>query len=106
MGLWKLWKGCGAVMKVVNPQGTASSSRVEFFVSRNEATVGKHDPSWALIAVGRNHDETLKSLGWCRADAFIPLLPNDSAAYGRWMSARVSLPIGALIPGLPLDIPA
>jgi hypothetical protein len=77
--------------------------RVEFFLSRNEATVGKRDSSWSLVAVRRERDGSQHLVGWCRALALVPLLPNDVTADGRWTSVRLSLPAESLVPGLPLD---
>ena len=81
----------------------SAAGRVEFFLSRNEATVGRHDTSWALVAVRRDRDDSLHLVGWCRALTLVPLLPHDISPDGRWTSVRISLPVEAFVPGLPLD---
>lgn len=82
---------------------TSAVGRVEFFLSRNEATVGERDPAWSLVAVRRDPDGKLKIIGWCRAVTLLPLLPKDLSSQGRWMSVRVSVATSDLTPGLPLD---
>ena len=82
---------------------SASMGRVEFFLSRNEATVGERDPAWSLVAVRRDRDDNLELVGWCRAVNLIPLLPKDLSANGRWTNVRLSVPTTDFTPGLPLD---
>lgn len=87
----------------VKTTSSTSAGRVEFFMSRNEATVGEHDPSWSLVAVGRERDGSLKIVGWCRAVSLTALLPKDLSTQGRWASVRLSVPTTEFSPGLPLD---
>ncbi len=87
----------------VKTTGSASVGRVEFFLSRNEATVGERDPAWSLVAVRRDPDGTLEIVGWCRAVTLLPLLPRDLSTQGRWTSVRLSLSTSDFTPGLPLD---
>lgn len=88
----------------VKTTGSASVGRVEFFLSRNEATVGERDPAWSLVAVRRDPDGTLDIIGWCRALTLLPLLPKDLSSQGRWTSVRLSVPTNGFTPGLPLDV--
>lgn len=74
----------------------------EFFLSRNEADFAKRDRQWALVAVAIDGEST-DLLGWCRSGAFENMLPVDTASGGQWASARVSVPLSELMPGLPLD---
>ncbi|MGH3849062.1 MAG: protein NO VEIN domain-containing protein, partial [Pseudonocardiaceae bacterium] len=76
----------------------------EFFLSRNEATVGRRDTSWALVAVRKNLAGDLEVLGWCRASSIEGSLPTDGSPAGRWASVRISLSDAAFTPGLPLDV--
>lgn len=76
----------------------------EFFLSRNESTVGRRDTSWALVAVRKSLAGDLEVLGWCRASAIEPSLPTDGSPAGRWASVRISLADTAFTPGLPLDV--
>lgn len=87
----------------VKTTASASGGSVEFFLSRNEATVGKRDPAWSLVAVRRHPDGTLELIGWCSAVALLPLLPRDLSPQGRWTSVRLSVPTSDFTPGLPLD---
>lgn len=87
----------------VKTTSSASTGRVEFFLSRNEATVGERDPAWSLVAVRRERDDLLELIGWCRAVSLLPLLPKDLSAQGRWTSVRLSVPTTEFVPGLPLD---
>lgn len=75
----------------------------EFYLSRNEATVGRRDDSWALVAVRKNLSGELEVLGWCRASSLESSLPTDGSPAGRWASVRLSLLDSAFIPGIPLD---
>ncbi|MCA1675895.1 MAG: DUF3883 domain-containing protein, partial [Actinobacteria bacterium] len=87
----------------VKTTSSAAPDRVEFFLSRNEATVGECDSAWSLVAVRRDRDQTLQIVGWCRAVALLPLLPKDLSVQGRWTSVRLSVPTTEFVPGLPLD---
>lgn len=87
----------------VKTTASASAGRVEFFLSRNEATVGKDDPAWSLVAVRRNRDESLELIGWCSAVHLLPHLPKDLSPQGRWTSVRLSVATTDFTPGLPLD---
>lgn len=87
----------------VKTTGGASVGKIEFFLSRNEATVGERDPAWSLVAVRRDPDRTLEIIGWCRAVTLLPLLPKDLSPQGRWTSVRLSIPAADFTPGLPLD---
>lgn len=89
----------------VKTTGTSAVGRVEFFLSRNEATVGERDPAWTLVAVRRDPDATLQIIGWCRALTLLPLLPKDLSSQGRWTTVRLSIPTTDFTPGLPLDAP-
>jgi Protein NO VEIN, C-terminal len=89
---------------------SAGGGRVEFFLSRNEATVGQRDASWSLVAVRCDRDDALHLIGWCGGFAIVPLLPHDATVDdatgdGRWANVRVSLPAEAFTAGLPLDRP-
>lgn len=82
---------------------SASAGRVEFFLSRNEATVGQRDPAWSLVAVRCNRDDSLELIGWCSALRLVPLQPRDISVQGRWTNVRLSVDTTDLTPGLPLD---
>jgi hypothetical protein len=81
----------------------ASVGRVEFFLSRNEATVGERDPAWSLVAVHRNRDDSLELIGWCSALRLVPLQSRDVSVQGRWTNVRLSVATTDFTPGLPLD---
>ena len=87
----------------VKTTSSASVGRVEFFLSRNEATVGARDPGWSLMAVRRNRDDTLEPIGWCPPASLVPHLPHDASTQGRWTNVRLSIAITEFRPGLPLD---
>jgi hypothetical protein len=87
----------------VKTTSSAWVGSVEFFLSRNEATVGQRDPAWSLVAVRREPDGGLEIIGWCRAVSLLALLPRDLSIQGRWASVRLSVPTSEFLPGLPLD---
>ena len=73
----------------------------QFFLTRNEYEVGRRESGlWSLIACSyRPGADGASLLGWCRAVALQPYLPND--ANGRWTEALVRLPLSALFSGIP-----
>jgi Domain of unknown function (DUF3883) len=86
----------------------------EFFLSRNEASVGKHDPQWSLVVTRREVDAdkgalVMRVVGWLRFADLEDLLPKDpsiapdDSARSTWASCRVTLPDDRLRPALPLD---
>lgn len=86
----------------------------EFFLSRNEACVGKRDPSWSLVVTRREVDVdqgalAMRVIGWLRFTDFEALLPrnlqiaSDDSAQCTWESCRVTLPDDRLRSALPLD---
>jgi hypothetical protein len=87
----------------VKTTSSALAGRVEFFLSRNEASVGERDPMWSLVAVRRDLDGSLEVIGWCPAVTLLPLMPRDLSPQGRWTSVRISVAMTDLQPGLPLD---
>lgn len=71
----------------------------EFFLSRNEYTVGlAHPGSWALVACVFT-DDSAEVLGWCQASVLGSFLPTDGM--GRWTEAFVRLPVTHLTPNIP-----
>ncbi len=87
----------------VKTTSKASGDRVEFFLSRNEVTVGTRDPGWSLVAVRRNRDRSLEAIGWCSAASLVPHLPRDVSRQGRWANVRLSVALTDFYRGLPLD---
>ena len=86
----------------------------EFFLSRNEASVGKRDPQWSLVVTRREVDAdkgalVMRVAGWLRFADLEDLLPKDpsiapgDSARSTWASCRVTLPDDRLRPALPLD---
>ena len=85
---------------------------VEFYLSRNEATVAARSAHWSVVVckrdiVGRG-DLDMRVVGWLRHQDFAHLLPSDTTTAGLgesgvWASARIKLAEEALAPGLPLD---
>lgn len=75
------------------------------FLSRNEALVAEKYADWALVAcrMRDRQKEEVEVLGWFPFDAIVPTLPVDSPC-GRWQTAALSLPLQAIIPGLPRPI--
>ena len=79
----------------------ATGAVVRFFLSRNEALVGREDPHWYLVLCAARENET-DILGWCRPRRFTHLLPTNTDPDGEWVSCRLSIPLAHLEPGLPL----
>lgn len=86
----------------------------EFFLSRNEADVGRRDTQWSLVVTRREVDAdsgmlVMRVAGWLRFADLEDLLPKDTAAApgdsarSTWASCRVTLPDDRLRPMLPLD---
>ncbi|MBX7270042.1 DUF3883 domain-containing protein [Micromonospora sp. Llam7] len=88
---------------------------VEFFISRNEATVAERDPRWSLIVTRREPrpdapEPVMQVAGWLTYSDFSGALPADplpdqGELRGRWASCRVTLSARRLRPGLPLQRP-
>lgn len=75
---------------------------VSFFISSNEALQARRDPLWSLVIVAADRDEPV--IGWCAATTFLHLLPVDvEPNRASWASARVTVDVADLTPGLPLD---
>jgi len=83
----------------VKTASAVSDGVFPFYLSRNEYEVGRRHPSeWSLVACERR-DETIIVLGWCRAAALGPYLPEDRR--GRWTEALVRIPRAVLFTGIP-----
>ncbi|MBO2458120.1 DUF3883 domain-containing protein [Actinomadura violacea] len=88
---------------------------VEFFISRNEATVAQCDPRWSLVVTRRDYDPTIgepfmRVAGWLTHSDFAAALPKDPPVdggqlRGRWTSCRITISAQCLRPGLPLRRP-
>lgn len=75
---------------------------VSFFISSNEALQARRDPLWSLVIVAADRDKPV--VGWCAGTTFLHLLPVDvEPNRAAWASARVTVDISDLTPGLPLD---
>lgn len=79
----------------------STQSRVTFFLSRNEATVGAADEHWSLVVVRRTTQDSLVVVGWCPISVLSPHLPSD-CGNGRWATARITLSDLELREGLPI----
>lgn len=79
----------------------ASDAIFQFFLSRNEYEAGRREPAlWGLVAcVFNTADNGVQVLGWCRAQALQPYLPEDRN--GHWTEALVRLPRAVLFDGIP-----
>ncbi len=85
---------------------------VEFFISRNEATVAERDPRWSLVVTRREYGPTssepvMQVAGWLTHEDFAAALPTDPPVgggqpRGRWASCRITISAQCLRPGLPL----
>lgn len=86
----------------------------DFFLSRNEASVGKRDPSWSLVVTRREVDADkdvlrMRVIGWLRFTDLEDLLPLDrptapaDSARCTWESCRVTVPDDRLRSAMPLD---
>lgn len=71
-----------------------------FFLSRNEATVGKRYRQWCLVAVRQTQSE-LVLLGHLRHSTIEGMLPCDMDKGCTWESVRIDIPVEKLEPGLP-----
>ncbi|MGC4815054.1 DUF3883 domain-containing protein [Micromonospora sp. DT228] len=97
---------------------SAPAGWVEFFISRNEATVAERDPRWSLVVTRREQDPTtgepvMQVAGWLTHSDFAAALPADpphpslggGQLRGRWASCRITLSAQCLRSGLPLRKP-
>ncbi len=73
---------------------------VHIFLSRSEVEVGLRDADWSLAICSVSSNETVETLGWCRAGALRPNLPDDSPG-GTWRVVELSINFSALRAGLP-----
>jgi Domain of unknown function (DUF3883) len=73
----------------------------QFFLTRNEYNAGRREPgAWALVACTFDTaNNCAQVLGWCRAQALQPYLPEDGN--GQWTEALVRLPRSVLFDGIP-----
>lgn len=87
-------------------------TRIEFYISRNEALTGANDIRWAVVVArqdvgGPDGALSMKVIGWLTYADLAPALPQDTATpgalRGRWATARITVPDELLRPGLPLD---
>ena len=91
-------RGAGRLLEV-KTSARHTPGAIEFFLSRNEYTVGqRHPEDWALVACAFVSEEA-QVVGWCRASALTTYLPTDGM--GHWTEARVQLPSVQLVPGVP-----
>ena len=81
---------------------TTDVDPLKFYVSRNEATVGLGDRSWALVVCVDINVENRSGeiLGWIPGHRLIQDLPQDSSR-GSWQSAKLTIPREELNPGMP-----
>lgn len=83
----------------VKTTSTPGQSVFTFYLSRNEYDVGcRNSRSWSLVACELTGDDA-SSIGWCRASALAPYLPDDRR--GRWTEALVRIPRSLLFEGIP-----
>lgn len=87
-------------------------TRVEFYLSRNEAVTGANDMSWALVIARQEISVpdgalAMRVIGWLTYSDIAAVLPYDAAPashlHGRWTTARITVPDSLLRPHLPLD---
>lgn len=79
----------------------ASSRTVSVVVSANEMLVGRADPDWYLLVVQVSEQGGGGVVGWIDGRQLQPLLPVNQHSRGRWSSARLRIPVGDLVEGLP-----
>ena len=94
-----IYEARGAVYLEVKAT-TQITERFVFFLSRNEANVGRRLDNWYLVFVRKTAD------GWSLVGHLpfrdvSPLLPAEQSNFFEWREARGSLPIGDIRPGLP-----
>lgn len=79
--------------------GSTRDGLAHFFLSRNEADVGRRDRDWALVYC-EAHDDQAEVIGWCRGPNLEPYLPVDAPG-GRWRTVEITMPLAALFDGIP-----
>jgi hypothetical protein len=77
-----------------------SGKDFNFFLSRNECSVGLRSESWYLVFV-RIMSGQPSILGHTRMEPIVAFLPIDPQDRGRWESVRISAQTEVLKPGLP-----
>lgn len=108
----------------VKTAGHSRDGLAHFYLTRNEAEVGRRDPNWALVycqlqegrgvdgdreeprgdddgveGVGQPSAEDVEIVGWCRGRNLEPYLPTDAPG-GRWRTVEITIPLTALFEGL------
>lgn len=95
---------------LVEAKATKSlSSRIDFFISRNEVTVAAAEPMWSIVvAQDQPHGEdfVMRPVGWLAYEDIDPLLPHDAESeegelHGRWQSVKITIHQERLRHGLP-----
>lgn len=81
-----------------------SSGAIQFHLSRNQYSVGVHDPDWRLV-VCRKEGEEISVVGWTEASLIRDLAPveqgGDSRCIVQWGDLQIRLRSELLKPGLP-----
>ena len=79
------------------------SDAISFYLSRNEARIGRRFEEWSLVfcQAASSNASTAEVVGWVPFVAVRSLLPDDSPQ-GRWEVANVRIAGHALNPGIPL----
>ena len=96
----------GGASRMLEVKATTSDvDPLDFYVSRNEATVGLGDKSWAIVVcVNINvKDRSGEILGWIAGHRLTQDLPQDSPR-GNWQTAKLSIPRDQFNPGMPSAI--
>jgi Domain of unknown function (DUF3883) len=87
-------------LRRIEVKTVGARSRVGINLTRNEASRGIADGTWALVVV-RGLDEGEGLIGWCRGADLAPYLPSDAHLRGRWSVVQIAVPHALLKPGLP-----
>lgn len=79
---------------------TTSRAELTLHLSRNEYETSIRDPRWVLVAVAIDETDAILGTGCVDASVLQDLAPVDRASGGRWESARLRIPSGAVQEGL------
>ncbi|WP_082661302.1 MULTISPECIES: protein NO VEIN domain-containing protein [unclassified Rhodococcus (in: high G+C Gram-positive bacteria)] len=82
-------------------KSTTRKGRLVLYLSRNEFETCNRDPDWNLVVLRLDAELSLVSVATVNQDWIRATLPSDRHRYGRWESARLDVPVGALTPGIP-----
>lgn len=101
---YDIWAPCiGGGERLLEVKSTTrDQDPIVIYISRNEANTGIQRRDWSLVVCRISNVESRVGdvLGWSTASELSMSFPSDTPN-GAWESAKVSIPLALLVPGIP-----